>query len=119
MEEAEFLCDRIIILDAGKIIALGTLDELLSLQQSTEIIEFTIETPVTDGFDLDHLTEILEINWIEKEHKAMLQVQNTVEFLPKLLLHFKEKNIVLKTIVCRRKTLDDLFTSMTGKKLSN
>ncbi len=116
MEEAEILCDRIVIMDSGKILAQGTLDQLLKENNSTEIIEFNLNG-ITSEPILSNLTGIRHFGWFEKENKGIIHVNNIASFLPDLLDYFKQNQLELRTIFCRKMTLDDLFIAMTGKHL--
>jgi ABC-2 type transport system ATP-binding protein len=116
MEEAEYLCDRIIILDEGKILAQGTLDELISANRAHEIIEFSFSdknkgiSAVPEG--------IGKPEWDEKTQKGKLIVESVVNSLPLFLSVIKAQKLDLETLQCRRMTLDDLFLSLTGRSLN-
>lgn len=116
MEEAEYLCDRIIIVDQGKILAQGTLEELLTSNKSCEIIEFTLSN-ATDANLLDSKIDKYKIKWNDNQSKGRLKVPDIVEFMPVMLEFFKSKNIAIKSLESRKMTLDDLFISMTGRQL--
>jgi len=117
MEEAEFLCDRIIIMDKGRILAQGTLDELLSANNSKEIIEFsTNESFPNDFFCGDG---VFRLAWDDKTNSGKLIVKSIVEQLPVFLNRLKDNGIKLTQLECRKLTLDDLFISMTGKHLGD
>ena len=117
MEEAETLCDRIIIMDHGKILAEGTLDHLLSASNSKEVIEFFPERPEM----MDAVTKkcgSFEISWDDRQNKGSIEVENIVTTLP-LFMNWAEKQVIkLKSLECRRMTLDDLFIQMTGRRLN-
>lgn len=116
MEEAEFLCDRIIIMDEGKILAQGTLEQLLSANNSSEIIEFAIAEKIPD-LDFSNLKGMQSFTWDEKMQKGQLLVDNIVSRLPEFLANIQAKKLSLKNLECRKMTLDDLFISMTGRHL--
>ena len=116
MEEAEILCDRIIIMDNGKILAQGTLEQLLKANKSTEIIEFSLKENGSD-LNVKDFIDVDNIYWNDKEKKAIIHVNNIVSYLPKLLNYLEKNQFELNTILCRKMTLDDLFISMTGKHL--
>ncbi len=116
MEEAEFLCERIIIMDKGKILAEGQLDQLLSSNSSSEIIEFTFEQNVNE-FKFSESNEILSFIWDEKTKKGKITIKNIVNFLPVFMENVKQQNLKFKTLICRKMTLNDLFISMTGRHL--
>ncbi|NVO09459.1 MAG: ABC transporter ATP-binding protein [Bacteroidales bacterium] len=117
MEEAEFLCDRIIIMDKGKILAQGTLDELLSANNSKEIIAFSTFDHIPDNFFCGD--GIVKLIWDDKTNSGKLIVRNIIEQLPLFLSKVKDAGIKLTQLECRKLTLDDLFISMTGKHLGD
>lgn len=116
MEEAEALCDRIIIMYGGKIMAEGTLESLLKRFVTGEIIEFKTNKPL--DVSLDSLKGVLETSLAEEKTVVKMQVDNIIDVLPDLIQFLKERNIALLDLECRRKTLDDLFVSMTGRSLN-
>ena len=117
MEEAEYLCDRIIIMDKGKILAQGTLEELLSANNSKEIIEFSTVGNITEQFCCGD--GFYKLIWDENTFSGKLIVKSIVEQLPTFLQKVKDTNIKLSQLECRKLTLDDLFISMTGKHLGD
>ncbi len=117
MEEAEYLCDRIIIMDKGKILAQGTLEELLSANNSKEIIEFATIDNISEQFFCGD--GIYKLIWDENAFTGKLIVKSIIEQLPIFLQKIKENGIKLTKLECRKLTLDDLFISMTGKHLGD
>jgi ABC-2 type transport system ATP-binding protein len=116
MEEAEYLCDRIIIMDKGRILAQGTLNQLLEEKSCYEIIEFTLNEPLPDLNFLD------EPGFVKKSYDnrlgtGKLLVFEIVKQLPVFLSKMKENRLTLKSLECRKMTLDDLFVDMTGRRL--
>jgi ABC-2 type transport system ATP-binding protein len=118
MEEAEYLCDRIIIMDKGKILAQGALDQLLSENNSKEIIEFSVNEMFPENLFCGELG-MYKLVWDERTKRGKLIVQSIINQLPLFLEKVKEHNISLLDLECRKLTLDDLFISMTGKHLSD
>jgi ABC-2 type transport system ATP-binding protein len=116
MEEAEHLCDYIIIIDQGRILKEGTLKELLDNDHEKKIIEFTLEppSPAPDALNTD---APFPIQWDIRNEKGSIALTVMESELPEFLNFLKLKNLHLKNLECRRKTLDDLFTSMTGRRL--
>jgi ABC-2 type transport system ATP-binding protein len=117
MEEAEYLCDRIIIMDKGKILAQGTLDELLSANNSKEIIEFSTNDVISDQLFCGQ--DVYKLIRDENTNRTKLIVKSIVDQLPVFLQKVKENRITLSNLECRKLTLDDLFISMTGKHLGD
>ena len=108
MEEAELLCDRVVILDHGKILAQGTLNELLIQNGSSEIMEFTFNKNI-DIHRFNGLHGIRKIDWNESELCGKIILEDITCFLPVFSKYIADKNLVMKSFECRKMTLDDLF----------
>jgi ABC-2 type transport system ATP-binding protein len=113
MEEAEQLCDRVIIIDYGRILARGTVDELLNQCNSNEVIEVSFDQ--NPDFSLHSLPGIQKIR--NDNGLNYLEVDRIINTLPVLMKKAEENKIKIKTLECRKVTLDDLFISMTGRHL--
>jgi ABC-2 type transport system ATP-binding protein len=118
MEEASYLCDRIIIMHKGKILAQGTLDELLSQYVSGEVIEFSVDKPI-DQQRIPNSSEVRKIDFDPVAMKGEIVVENLVAYLPQFLELFNQNGTHLTALECRKMTLDDLFISLTGRQLSD
>jgi ABC-2 type transport system ATP-binding protein len=117
MEEASYLCDRIIILDKGKIIAKGTLDDLLTHNDKGEIIEFSSNLIIEEN-QLSVMAGVRSVNKINNG-KLRLIVDSIVDVLPVLMHKVRELNCEMLSLECRKFTLDDLFVSLTGRNLND
>ncbi len=116
MEEASYLCDRIVIIDHGKVLARGTLDELLTEYSAGEIIEFSVGSVFSEA-DFPAKQHIRHSKFDPNTAKWRLVVEDLVEYLPQLQREFENRNIHLTSLECRKMTLDDLFVQMTGRRL--
>ena len=117
MEEAENLCDYIIIMDNGKILKEGTLQQLLEEDTNEKVVEFTAERALVPEEMIS--TELPFIIYTgESDDKGYLTITNFETELPAFLTYMKSRNIKLRHLECRRKTLDDLFVSLTGRKIN-
>jgi ABC-2 type transport system ATP-binding protein len=117
MEEAENLCDYIIIMDQGKILSEGTIHQLLEEESTEKVIEFTSE----NGSIPDDLQTTGLPFTIRKEisgNKGYVTLNDFENDLPLFMAYLKSKHISLSHMECRRKTLDDLFVSLTGRKIN-
>lgn len=113
MEEAEILCDRIIVIDKGAILAEGTKTELLSQLNKGEIISFNLP-----GFNYALLPkEGLIKSRTGSSGKTELSVDSITGYLPELLKVFENEKVLPEELECRKLTLDDLFVELTGRKL--
>ncbi|MDV6237402.1 ABC transporter ATP-binding protein [Leptospira ellisii] len=116
MEEAETLCERIIIMDRGKILDQGTLADLLGRTAGGEIIRFSLE----DGSDPQSMIPSegrYKFHWDAAKAEARIYVSTIAEYLPRLIQSIERSGKKLKSLECHKKTLDDLFLSMTGRGL--
>jgi ABC-2 type transport system ATP-binding protein len=116
MEEAEQLCDYIIIMDHGTILKEGTLDQLLKNDRDKKIVEFTLkEIPVSPEIFNNNCP--FQIVWNEELKRGTLELQHFESELSVFFHFLKDKNLFLDDMVSRRITLDDLFISLTGRHL--
>ncbi|WP_078128191.1 ABC transporter ATP-binding protein [Leptospira alexanderi] len=116
MEEAEILCEKIIIMDHGRILDQGTLADLLGRTDSGEIIRFSME----DGSNPENLIPsegMYKFFWDSAKSEARIHVSAITDYLPELIRTISVSGKKLSTLECHKKTLDDLFLSMTGRGL--
>jgi ABC-2 type transport system ATP-binding protein len=117
MEEAENLCDYIIIMDHGTILREGTLNQLLEEDTEEKVIEFTTGKVLLNE-DIQMTGLPFTINYDSSGEKGVVVLKDFQTEMPEFLGYLKSKNISLKHMECRRKTLDDLFTSLTGRRIN-
>ena len=116
MEEAEQLCDYVIIIDKGRILRQGTIDELIDAGHPEKMIEFTLEDAhPSHAPALSHWP--FDIHWNDNRSKGVFAVRDMENDLSAFLDVIRQQGLKLKNLECRRRTLDDLFTAMTGRKL--
>ena len=117
MEEAEFLCDRIVIMDKGTFIAQGTIPELVSKYGEGEIIEFTLNKYIEES-EIHALPGFKKIYWDQPSIKGKLVVETISQTLPSFVKLISDQGLKIIELECRKLTLDDLFISMTGRSIS-
>ena len=116
MEEAELLCDRIIIIDNGKIIAQGTVDELKKLINIDEKI--IVETKGINDILLKEIRNFKNVNDIKKNGNTLFITYNKGENnLGHLIDYLKKNKIQYSKIFSLMPTLNDVFLYFTGKEL--
>lgn len=116
MEEVEALCDRIIILDKGKIIAEGTLDELIENSRFTEKIVVHVQKIKEDV--LDKIRKFKNIDEVRLDlEKLVVSYKRGKNNLEELLAFLKDNHVKYSNVHLERPTLNDVFLSLTGKEL--
>ncbi|MDA3898725.1 MAG: ABC transporter ATP-binding protein [Desulfobacteraceae bacterium] len=116
MEEAEQLCERIIIIDKGRILKQGTLEELLEKDNGDKVIEFVLDK--TNNQQVPAHTDLnFQIQWDAARDNGVIALSRMERQLPEFLDFLNQNDLRLSHMECRRKTLNDLFTSMTGRHL--
>lgn len=110
MEEAEKLADRVLIMDHGKIIASGTVQELIRSIEMESYIEFTTDKAQILQKEIPSLR-------VTDHEKLVLPVIDVEESIHMLLNKAKELAISIDNIVIRRPNLEDVFLNLTGRSL--
>jgi ABC-2 type transport system ATP-binding protein len=118
MEEAERLCDRVAIIDHGKVIALGTPRELIASLGADHVVDFAL----TEGGLPDDLVDALRsMSGVTAVRPGKDGVSLTVvelhRALPALLALLQERGVELSLLTTHHATLDDVFLALTGRQL--
>jgi ABC-2 type transport system ATP-binding protein len=118
MDEAEKLCDRIAIVDHGKIIAEGSPKALISSLGGAHVIEFSLsEEPA--GVDI--IGVLCSLDDAENPKKEAghysLSVSEPHRAMPALLRCLTERELPLASLTTRHVSLEDVFVHLTGRKL--
>ena len=116
MEEVEILCDRVIILDKGKIIAQGTVDELKELSKADE--KLTIEIDNLDQKYIDEIKRNDNIDEIKYESNILkISFKNGTNNISEIINYLNKNEIKYNRIFSEKPTLNDVFLELTGKEL--
>lgn len=116
MEEVEMICDRIIILDKGKILAEGTTDELKSLAKLEEKI--TLEVKKISPKVVDEIKAFKTVDSvIENGNNLVITYKKGKDNLGELIDFLHSKKVTYSKIFSERPTLNDVFLELTGKDL--
>jgi len=117
MDEAERLCDRVAIMDHGKMIALGTPRELIAATCAEQMVEFTAGS-VSHALDVPALRRIEGVREVRTENGAvLLQVTELHTSVPALLAELTRQNVPLTELRTHSATLEDVFVTLTGRHL--
>lgn len=116
MEEVEILCDRVMILDKGKVLAQGSCDELKKLAKIEEKV--TVEVAgIKDGL-LEKIKELKHVEEVTYEDGMLLIVYRAgTNNLVRLIDFLQKEEISYSKIYSERPTLNDVFLELTGKEL--
>jgi ABC-2 type transport system ATP-binding protein len=117
MDEAERLCDRVAIMDHGRIIALGTPRELIASIGVEHMIEFALGdgSGQVDCTALRVLDAILSVECENNQYR--MSVSELHRSLPALLAELTRQGLELTELRTRSATLEDVFVSLTGRHL--
>ena len=114
MEEAAALCDRIAIIDQGKIIARGSPAELVDGLGRVQFVEFEAQHAV-DVASLQQLEGVLSIT--ARDGKYRLCLGRDLDLLARVLLELGRQRVVPLGLSTHQATLDDVFLQLTGRGL--
>jgi ABC-2 type transport system ATP-binding protein len=116
MDEAEKLCDRVAIVDHGRVIALGSPAELIAKVGGEHLIEFQLES----GSDvpLDELQRLpAAVRAARSDDGYQVAVTAAHITLPALLDLLQSKSLPLAQLTTRHASLEDVFVNLTGRHL--
>jgi len=114
MEEAERLCDRVGIMDHGKIIALDTPSNLISKQNLDSAVEFTSSNAHGKEF-LEKLPAVTKVT--QDGEKFILHTREALRLLVEIVRLYEQRQLDLANISVRAATLEDVFLELTGRRL--
>lgn len=116
MEEVEYLCTRISIMDKGKIIAAGTKDELVNIIKGHKKIELTFDSISSDL--IDRLRRIEEIEDIDsRDNIVILTMKNGDMAFKDILDKVMETESSILSIDIKKPNLESVFLHLTGRAL--
>jgi ABC-2 type transport system ATP-binding protein len=114
MDEAERLCDRVAIIDHGKVIALGTPRQLIQSLGGTEVVEFTCDRSVEEA----QLATVPGVHAVKARANGLsLTVEQLHKTLPLLLGRLQQMGLTLTGLSTHHATLEDVFVNLTGRQL--
>ena len=116
MEEVEILCDRVIILDKGKVLATGTTDELKELAKIEEKIK--VEVNDLSPKYIDEIKEFKNVDEVEYNGNMLfITYKKGKNNLVDIMEYLKKEKIKYNKLYSERPTLNDVFLELTGKEL--
>jgi len=120
MDEAERLCDRVAIMDHGKIIALGTPPQLIASIGGEHIVEFAVTSHGTEENQID-TAPLISIQGIQS-HRVdaglhQLSVSELHTAVPLIFAALRAQGLHLSEFRTHSATLEDVFVGLTGRNL--
>ncbi len=118
MEEAERLCDRVAIVDHGRVIAIGTPRALIASLGAEYVVEFTSPMAPAGALDAELLGALDGVTAVrEHEGRWTMEVRELARSVPALLGALRERGLELGELATHSATLEDVFVSLTGRQL--
>jgi ABC-2 type transport system ATP-binding protein len=116
MEEAERLCDRVAVIDHGKIIALGSPQELIASLGAEHVVEFALEQGAAP--DDETLAALPGVEHVAQgDSRVHLTASRVHEAVPALMKLLEGQGTTLSELTTHHATLEDVFLSLTGRHL--
>ncbi len=114
MDEAQRLCDRVGIMDHGRVIALDTPRGLVASLGVEHLVEFAVDRPL----EIEALRRLRGVRSARAENGCFqLQVEQLHEAVPALLDELEQRGLPLTELRTHSPTLEDVFVSLTGRHL--
>lgn len=113
MEEAERLCDRVAIVDHGRVVALGTLDELLASIDAESRLSFRLDgTP-----PVDRLRSVSGVVRVENEGDRVVVHGNGARFPQGVMEVLADLDLRMRDLRSDQPDLEDVFLALTGREM--
>ena len=115
MEEAEFLCDRVAIMDLGKIVALATPTDLIH----SLLTPYRISVGLDDGHHTDGLDSLASVSEVlsDRDGNAVLHSSDSAVTIPALMEWVSNREARITHLEVTPANLEDVFLSLTGRGL--
>ncbi|HEY1600174.1 MAG TPA: ABC transporter ATP-binding protein [Pirellulales bacterium] len=118
MDEAERLCDRVAIVNAGQVIALGTPRELIARLGGEHMIEFSLVAGNASQVEADTFADLPSVRSARREAELYtLSVSEPHVALPALLGRLESQGMALANLTTRHASLEDVFVHLAGRHI--
>ena len=119
MDEAQRLCDRIAIIDHGKVIALGTPAELIASLGGEHVVELSLDVDTLPETIAENLESLPAVRFSQiRDDQIMLSVEHLHVAIPAVLDWARDRRHSLRNLTTHQATLEDVFVKLAGRKLS-
>ncbi|WP_431728047.1 ABC transporter ATP-binding protein [Verrucosispora sp. TAA-831] len=113
MDEAERLCDRLALIDSGRVVALDTPAGLVARAAAEQRVRFRPSTPLVERL----LTDLPEVTGVQR-HGQQVVVTGTGNLLQAVTSVLVQQRVIAQELRVEQASLDDAFVTLTRKKLS-
>jgi ABC-2 type transport system ATP-binding protein len=119
MDEAERLCNRVAIVNAGQVIALGTPRELIASLGGEHVVEFELAGDDQTLIDPESFLGLPTVSTARRETSHYcLSVGEPHLALPALLARLTERGLALSNLTTRHASLEDVFVHLAGRHIN-
>lgn len=116
MEEAEKLSDRICIIDNGKLLVTGNAAEIKKISGYEDVVELDIEGDIASIL-IPFIDPELTLKMVITENRVAFSVKDPITVAAGILDVVKGRNITISNMRLRKTSLEDIFISLTGRKI--
>ena len=113
MEEAERLCDRVAIVDHGRLVALDTPENLIRALGAETRIVFTLDVPL----DLHFLEEVTGVSRVERVEERVIVYGRGDGFIGEVVSALTAHNVPFRGLRMEQPALEDVFLALTGREM--
>lgn len=117
MDEAEKLCDQLLIIDQGKIITQGSPAKLIEKHFKEDTIEFENPSFIEEEIGILASLDSVTAQKLNKDENIILYTMDTVKTIADLFAFSEKAGKPIKNLSVRKPTLEDLFIKLTGKEI--
>jgi ABC-2 type transport system ATP-binding protein len=113
MEEAEELCDRVAVMDHGRIVALDTPQNLIASLGAEHRVVFSVDGPI----DLDSFRTIQGVTQVERTGTRIIIFGRDDDLVVRVVMALAAAKIRFRDLRTEQPSLEDVFLSLTGKEM--
>ena len=117
LDEAEALCDRVAFVDHGKVVALGTPQDLKATVPGSDTLDLVLVRPLSDG-TLNGLQRLPGVRSADRQARGLrVRADGGASLLPRIMAALRDDGIEVAEVNMSRLTLEDVFIQYTGRSL--
>jgi ABC-2 type transport system ATP-binding protein len=114
IDEAEHLCDRVAIIDHGRIVALGSPHDLMARSKASQSVSLVTAQPI-DGLKIEGVPGVVDV--VVEGARARFKTTDINRTMPDLLKLLESRRLELTELHVRKASLEDVFIELTGSAL--